>query len=173
MAQLGHQRTPLVALPRRVLLVEQPPMRCKRWRWQTPAAIIRPMLDRSASHGATPAPSSSTAASPPDGHQQRERLGEAAPGGRRWRGWSVFSTLTVVQLLFGVGLAVFGLLTVLDYLSLRLLLDETGPRRLSKVVVDLHAVLAHPGAQVIELTLALFGLTIVTRSLCNLLRPAE
>ena len=78
----------------------------------------------------------------------------------------------MVQLLIGAGLAAFGLLTVLDYLSLRDLLDETGPRRLSKIVVDLHAVLEHPGAQVVELMLALLGLSIVVHSLRKLL-PAR
>ena len=75
----------------------------------------------------------------------------------------------MVQLLIGAGLAVLGLLTVLDYLSVRMLLDETGPRRLSRVVVDLHGILAHPGAQVVELMLALLGLTIAVRSVRKLL----
>jgi hypothetical protein len=78
----------------------------------------------------------------------------------------------MVQLLIGAGLAALGLLTVLDYLSLRLLLDETGPHRLSRVVVDLHGLLTHPGAQVIELMLALLGLTIAAHSLRKLL-PAR
>lgn len=156
------------------------------------------MSDRSASGGHLPARGSPTA----EGSQARPKPGKRADGttttgggqrrgfldlgpeplksdrgisaagdGQR-RGLSIFSTLSVVQLLVGAGLAVFGLLTVLDYLSLRELLAEAGPRRLSKVVVDLHAVLAHPGAQVVELVLALLGLTIVVRSLRRL-RPAR
>lgn len=82
---------------------------------------------------------------------------------------SIPSTLTVAQLLVGASLAAFGLLTVLDYLSLREILHETGPRRLSRVVIDIHGVLAHPGAQAVELMLALLGLTIAVHSLCKLL----
>jgi hypothetical protein len=96
-----------------------------------------------------------------------------SPGRDRWRRRSVFSTLTVAQLLMGAALAAFGLLMVLDYLSLRLLLHETGPRSLSRIAVDLHAILAHPGAQVVELMLALVGLTLALRSLRRLLWAPE
>ena len=94
MTRTGHCRT-----PSRTSGSGCPPtdllVRRIRCRWQARTAIIRPMPDRS-----------------------------GANVGGRWRRRSAFSTLGVAQLLIGAALAAFGLLTVLDYLSLRLLLDE-------------------------------------------------
>ena len=76
--------------------------------------------------------------------------------------------LVGIQLLLGLLLAVFGFLSVLDYLSLRSLLDESGPHVAWTVVTDLHAVLAHSGAQAAELALALTGLLLAALALRRL-----
>lgn len=73
-------------------------------------------------------------------------------------------------LVSGVVLAIFGLLSVLDYMSLRVILGESGPHIAFRIASAIHRVLAHSGAQVVELMLALLGLLLVTMSLRMLMR---
>ena len=82
----------------------------------------------------------------------------------------VTRALALTRALLGALLAVFGFLLVLDRLSLRELLAETGPAPAQRLVLGIHATIEHPGAQVAELAACVLGVTFVLLSLRTLWR---
>ena len=72
--------------------------------------------------------------------------------------------------LAGLALAVVGLLMVADYLSLRELLARTGPESARQLVLSVHFVIEHSGAQLLELGGALLGAAITVLSIRRLRR---
>jgi hypothetical protein len=72
--------------------------------------------------------------------------------------------------LAGLVLALVGLLMVADQLSLREVLAATGFDLALQVVLSLHLVIEHPGAQAVELGSALLGAAITTLSVRRLRR---
>jgi hypothetical protein len=81
--------------------------------------------------------------------------------------------LAGLVLVCGVGLAVLGCLTVLDVLSVRSVLNASGPHVARPAATDLHARIAHSGAQVTEFGLALAGIMLAAGSIRRLLRAAN
>ena len=61
----------------------------------------------------------------------------------------------------GATLAILGLLMVMDRLSLRSLLAETGPESAWHLALAVHGTIEHTGAQTAELAISLIGLAIV------------
>ena len=80
------------------------------------------------------------------------------------------SALALSRALLGALLAVFGFLLVMDRLSLRALLAETGPAPAQRLVLGIHAAIEHPGAQVAELAACILGVTFMLLSLRTLWR---
>jgi hypothetical protein len=78
--------------------------------------------------------------------------------------------LSLSWTLAGLALAVLGLLMVADRLSLRGLLARTGPEFARQLVLSLHDVIEHSGAQMMELGGALLGAAIIVLSLRRLVR---
>jgi hypothetical protein len=67
--------------------------------------------------------------------------------------------------LLGLTLAVVGLLLTADFLSLRELMIEHGPRSLGRLIERARARMPHSSAQLIEFVGALVGLTLLVASL--------
>lgn len=93
-------------------------------------------------------------------------MGEPAqvrPGRRRV--WAV----RILTALVGAGIFTTGILLALDVISLRILLAQVGGIPLVLPVAKLHArvlaLFAHPGAQALELGLALAGLGLMVSAL--------
>jgi hypothetical protein len=82
----------------------------------------------------------------------------------------VGGVVPVIRMLIGGGVAMFGFLLVMDQLSLRDLLGETGPAPALRLARAIHAVVEHPGAQVAELTIGLIGLMYIALSIRSLWR---
>jgi hypothetical protein len=78
--------------------------------------------------------------------------------------------MAFARALLGAFLAVFGFLLVMDRLSLRELLAETGPAPAERLVLGIHAAIEHPGAQVAELAACVLGVAFVVLSLRTLWR---
>jgi hypothetical protein len=75
--------------------------------------------------------------------------------------------------LAGLALAVVGMLMVTDHLSLRDVLARTGPESARQLVLSLHLVIEHSGAQAVELAGALLGAAVIALSIRRLRRTGS
>jgi len=82
----------------------------------------------------------------------------------------VAGVLAVVRAIVGALLAILGFMLVLDRLSLRDLLAETGPEPAWRLTLAMRAAISHPGAQMAELAVGLVGMAVVVLSIRTLHR---
>ena len=102
--------------------------------------------------------------------QQRPAADARLSGPRGESYGPVTRALALTRVLIGAFLAVFGYLLVIDRLSLRALLAETGPAPAERLVLGIHAAIEHPGAQVAELAACVLGVACVLLALRTLWR---
>jgi hypothetical protein len=80
----------------------------------------------------------------------------------------VAGALAVARTVAGAMLAILGFMLVMDRLSLRGLLAETGPEPAWRLAMALRAGISHPDAQIAEFAAALVGVVFVVLSIRTL-----